>query len=150
MEAVRDVAASAEVAWEVACDTRRYAEWVPVTLEVLETDGPAELGSTYKERDRALGPIKSTSEWTVIEFEPPRRQLHRTESIPILKPLDVEMVVEELGGQSSQFTLRWKGQTALGPIGAIAVRLQRSSFRRDLEATADSMAAAFEAAPTQT
>ena len=35
---------------------------------------------------------------------------------------------------------------ALGPIGALAVRLQRSTFERDIAANADAMKSAFEAA----
>lgn len=39
--------AAPEQAWELLCDTKRYAEWVEATEKVTQTDGPARLGSTY-------------------------------------------------------------------------------------------------------
>ena len=75
------VAASPERTWELLCDTRRYAEWVEDTDRVSRTDGPAKLFSTYDEVNPILGPIKGRSHWVVIEFDPPRRQVHRDERL---------------------------------------------------------------------
>ena len=50
------VAAPPERAWELLCDTSRYADWVEGTDEVTRTDGPASPGSTYDEVNPIMGP----------------------------------------------------------------------------------------------
>lgn len=64
------VDAPIERVWELASDTSRYDEWVEATLEVLGTDGPARLGSSYEERTRVSGPWKATTSWRRHRFRP--------------------------------------------------------------------------------
>ena len=77
------VSAPPERVWELISDTSRYADWVAGTDEVTRTDGPAREGSTYDEVNPILGPWKARSRWTVTEFDPPRRQVHRGEGLPL-------------------------------------------------------------------
>lgn len=121
--------------WELASDTSRYAEWVPVTLEVTRTDGPARLGVTYDERNKVVGPITATSRWTVTEFEPMRRQVHRDESIPFMKALDLVMEFETVEDDSTRVTLSIQGESALGPVGALLVAARQGSFAKDNQTT---------------
>jgi uncharacterized protein YndB with AHSA1/START domain len=50
------IPAPPERAWEIACDTSRYPEWVENTLRIIRTDGPARPGATYEELSRIAGP----------------------------------------------------------------------------------------------
>ena len=68
---------------ELVSDTSRYAEWVAGTAEVTRTDGPARESSTYDEINPIMGPWRAKTRWTVIEFDPPHRQVHRSEDIPV-------------------------------------------------------------------
>ena len=76
------VAASLDRAWRLLSDTGRYAEWVVGTVEVTRTDGPAREGSTYDEVNPILGPWRAKTSWQVVEFTPPRRQLHVSTDLP--------------------------------------------------------------------
>lgn len=144
LSTTREVAAPIEDVWRTMGDTARYAEWVPRVTEVVATDGPARLGSTYTERSVVAGPVKASSVWEVVEYDEPRWQRHRSTSIPILKPLDITLEVEQLAPDRTRFTLGWQGASALGPLGATIVRLQKPSLERELEETADRLAAASE------
>lgn len=130
--------------WDLACDTSRYAEWVPATLEVTRTDGPARLGATYEERNKVVGPITAKSHWTVTEFEPMRRQVHRDESIPILRAMDIVMEFEAVDDRRTRVTLALDGESALGPIGALLVTAMRGSLDKDNQTTLRNLKATCE------
>src|SRR6187431_1455245 len=91
--ASKKVAAPPERVWDLLCDTSRYAEWVDGTDEVSRTDGTAATGVTYDEVNPILGPWKSRTHWTVVEFEAPRRQMHTTTDIPLSSEFQVVMEV---------------------------------------------------------
>ena len=63
MASERTISSSATVGapqkevWEFLCDTQRYAEWVDGTLKVTRTDGPAQLGTTYRAQSHR-GPLE--------------------------------------------------------------------------------------------
>jgi carbon monoxide dehydrogenase subunit G len=137
------VAAPPERVWEALCDTASYAEWVDGTDEVTRTDGPAAPGSTYHEVNPILGPWKANTRWTVTEFDPPRRQVHRGEGIPLAKSFEVVMEVRPQEG-ASEVTLTLRGETGLGPLGSAFAALQRGdlekSNRRSVEALAERLA----------
>lgn len=130
--------------WELASDTGRYAEWVPATLEVTRTDGPARLGATYDERNKVAGPITATSHWTVTEFEPMGRQVHRDESIPFLQAMDIIMEFDAIDESSTRVTLSVRGESALGPLGALLVTVMRGSFDKDNQTTLRNLKATCE------
>lgn len=124
--------------WELLSDTTRYAEWVEATDEVVRTDGPAELGSTYDERNTVLGPIKASSHWTVIEHEPPRRSVHRGEGITLVAQATLEMALQPVGDESTEVTLTFRYVPALGPAGrllaaAVLHGQAEAGFRRSLD-----------------
>jgi carbon monoxide dehydrogenase subunit G len=133
------VAAPPERAWELLCDTARYADWVEGTLEVTRTDGPASLGSTYDEVNPILGPWKANTRWTVTEFEPPRRQVHVGEGIPMAKGFSVVMEVAPVA-DASEVTLTIRGETSLGPLGAAFAGLQKGQLRTSNRKSAENFA----------
>lgn len=128
-------------AWDLLCDTTRYADWVQDTDAVVRTDGPAQLGSTYDERNDVLGPIKGSSHWTVVEHEPPGRTVHRGEGIAIAKDLHIEMALQGVGEDASELTLTFRYVPAFGLLGRLlaSVALHRkleAGFRRSANAFA--------------
>jgi len=106
--------------WELLCDTSRFAEWVAATAAVTRTDGPASHGSTYAEVNPILGPWKAKTSWTVVEFDPPRRQVHRTEDIPIAS----EFV--DHGGHTRK---RWKHSNDHAALYLLARTVRRQPVR---------------------
>jgi len=138
--ATTTVAAPAERAWELLCDTARYAEWVEGTDEVTRTDGPAQPGSTYDEVNPILGPWKAKTHWTVTEFDPPRRQVHRTPDIPMASDFEVVMEVAPVGDDACEVTMTLRGDTMLGPLGAAFAALQRGQLEKSNRKTADNFA----------
>lgn len=61
--------------WEVVTATNRYAEWVHGVVEVTEHHGPATIGETYSEVNRTIGPLTTSTTWTVREIEPQRTRV---------------------------------------------------------------------------
>ena len=124
------LSAPPERVWELLSDTTRYAEWVAGTDEVTRSDGPARAGSTYDEVNPILGSWKARSRWTVTEFDPPRRQVHRAEGLP-LTSFEVVMEVAPVGEAASEVTITLQGTSSAGPVGTMFVRLMRPQVERD-------------------
>jgi uncharacterized protein YndB with AHSA1/START domain len=137
MAAERSIVASTtipappEKVFELISDTTRYPDWAENTLEVVRTDGPARVGSTYDERNIVFGPVKSSSRWTVVEHDPPRRSLHRGEGIALARSASIEFDLVPVG-ESTELTLTFRYVPAFGPIGAAIDSLVA---RRSLEAS---------------
>ena len=101
MAASIQIDASVEAVWNLYADVEGSVEWVPFAEEILDVSGPPGLGQVYRERTR-LGGIADVAEWTVIEWDPPRRQVQRS----IGKGMDSRLIIE------------------IGPAGAGAVAHQ--------------------------
>lgn len=92
---MRRVAASAivdrspERVWDLYADVSGTVEWLPFVEAILRVSGPAGPGQTYRERTRFLG-LADVSDWRVIGWDRPRRQVHRSTG----KLLDIELVIE--------------------------------------------------------
>jgi len=139
---------SPEQAWAVVCDTARYAEWVAGTEAVTQTDGPARPGSSYAEVNPMLGPWKARTTWRVVEFDAPRRQVHRTVDIPLVRELLVTMEAEEAPG-GCELAITLSATSSHGPLGAALFKLLAGRTRRDNERTVANLAARVTAlAPT--
>jgi carbon monoxide dehydrogenase subunit G len=133
------VPASQERVFELLSDTARYSEWVTGTNAVTRTDGPAREGSTYDEVNPILGPWKASTKWHVVDYEPPRRQRHRTTDIPLSSRFEVIMEVAA-EGDVSEVTITLQGEPALGPIGAVFARLMQGQVARDNRRTVEAFA----------
>ena len=133
------IAAPAERVWELVSDTSRYAEWVAGTAAVTRTDGPAREGSTYDEINPIVGPWRAKTHWTVIEFDPPRRQVHRSEDIPLASEF---LVIIEIApsGDVSEVTFTLQAKPSLGVLGASILGLLKSQTGRDNERTVRNLA----------
>src|SRR5579884_1081194 len=128
------IAAPPERVWELVSDTSRYAEWVAGTAAVTRSDGPAREGSTYDEINPIVGPWRAKTRWSVVEFDPPRRQVHRTEDIPFASEF---LVIIDLApsGSGSQATFTLQAKPSLGILGASILRALKSQTGKDNERT---------------
>lgn len=70
------IAAPNQTVWDLIADPTRHTEFGTFVSEVaIVTAGPPRRGTIYRETS---GPrfMKSISEWTINEFEPPSRLVH--------------------------------------------------------------------------
>jgi uncharacterized protein YndB with AHSA1/START domain len=134
------IPAPPEQAWEIACDTSRYPEWVENTLRIIRTDGPARPGAAYEELSRIAGPWKSVTRWRVTEFDPPRRQAHEGEGVSTAKHMAVIIELSP-AGQDTNFTLTVRYTPRFGPDGALIDRAVRGSITRSQQRSARAFAA---------
>ena len=118
--------------WELVCDTSRYPEWVAATAAVTRSDGPAREDSTYEEINPIMGPWRAKTRWTVIEFDPPNRMVHRSEDVPFASEY---LIIIDLApsGDGSEVTLTLRVRPSLGALGASVLRLLKSQTRKDNE-----------------
>src|SRR5579884_2108252 len=132
------IAAPPERLWELVSDTSRYAEWVAGTAAVTRTDGPAREGSTYDEINPIVRPWRAKTRWTVVEFAPPRRQVHRSENIPFASEF---LVIIELApsGDGSEATFTLQAKPSLGVLGASILGALQSQTRKDNERTVQNL-----------
>ena len=119
------VAATPAETWELASDTSRYAEWVAGTAAATRTDGPARQGSTYDESNPIMGPWRPKTRWTVIEFDAPRRQIHRSEDIPFASEFLVAIDVAP-SGDGSEVTMTLRATPSLGALGRASFGSERA------------------------
>jgi uncharacterized protein YndB with AHSA1/START domain len=118
--------------WELLCDASRNPEWVAATAAVPRTDGPARLGSTYDEINPIVGPWRAKTRWTVIEFDPPRRQVHRSEDVPFASESLVILDVAP-SGDGSQVRVTLRQQSKFGVLGSSVLGLLKSQMSKDNE-----------------
>jgi uncharacterized protein YndB with AHSA1/START domain len=118
--------------WELLCDTSRNPEWVEATAAVPRTDGPARLGSTYDEINPIAGPFRARTRWTVIEFDPPHRQVHRSEDVPFAGESLVIIDVAP-SGDGSKVTVTLRQRPSMGALGTIVLGLLKSQMSKGNE-----------------
>jgi len=101
---------------------------------VTRTDGPARQGSTYDETNPIIGPWRAKTRWTVIEFDAPRRQTHRSQDVPFASEFLVTIDVAP-SGDGSEVTMTLRATPSLGALGASVLPLRKSQTRKDNERT---------------
>lgn len=83
------VDSSRERVWELYADVPGTVDWLPFVEEVLSVSGPSGLGQVYRERTRFMG-VSDVSTWRIVEWDPPRRQIHRSRG----KLMETDLAVE--------------------------------------------------------
>lgn len=133
IECVAQIDAPQEVVWSVINDTRRYAEWVENTDEVVSASSHvADLGVTYEERNTVAGPVKGRSRWVVDSVDAPRAAVHSGEGIAVVKGMRLEMELSA-DGSGTRYVHRLVYKPALGPLGPLVNRALRPSVQRATE-----------------
>jgi uncharacterized protein YndB with AHSA1/START domain len=127
-----------ERVWEVISATNRYAEWVADVIEVTDHHGVAEIGRTYSERNRTIGPLTTRSTWTVKEIEPLRTRIDTGVGFaPMYDMTNVfalrRMTIEGADATELTYTVRYRA--GLGLIGLLIDRLQQPGLRRTFQAS---------------
>jgi uncharacterized protein YndB with AHSA1/START domain len=117
-----DIAAPVERVWEAFSDPYGWPEWIEGTEAMLSVEGePLAEGTSYRERSVVMGPWKSESRWKVVEFQPHTRQVHEGH-LPGVGRL-VLTVGFEPAGEGTRFSMDFRYDTMLGPLGALLDRL---------------------------
>jgi hypothetical protein len=138
------VDAAPQQVWDLYADVKGSVDWVPFAEEILSISGPAGLGQVYRERTRLAG-ISDVAEWTVIEWEPPRRQVQRSTG----KGMDSRLViaVESDGDGSIASQEAILDSFAPGPIGWLHERIFGIVARRGIVAALQAAKATLEGRP---
>ena len=136
------IEAPPQAAWDLYADVERSVEWVPFAEAILYVSGPAGLGQVYRERTR-LGGISDVAEWTVIEWEPPRRQVQRSTGKGMDSRLVIEVEADGPGSIVRQETIL--DSRAPGPLGWLHERVFGVVARRGIEAALAAAKARLEA-----
>jgi hypothetical protein len=142
----RKIDASQRHIWKVLCDLERFGDWGAWTLYSRRVDRPAGLGAAYDERSRLLLPVRTENRWRIIEFDPPRRQVHRVESAPMIAVFDRVFELRDEGGDATTLTLTLEYAPGLGPVGRV---LDRLAWRRTQSRRLDAILDAIERVATQ-
>jgi Polyketide cyclase / dehydrase and lipid transport len=118
-----------QAVWDLYADVERSVDWVPFAEEILFVSGPPGLGQVYRERTR-LGGIADVAEWTVIEWDPPRRQVQQS----LGKGMDSRLViaVEPLGAGTLAQQEVILDSRAPGPLGWLHERIFGIVARRGI------------------
>ena len=119
MATIRIEATPREV-WDLYADVEGSVEWVPFAEEILSVSGPAGLGQVYRERTR-LGGIADVAEWTIIEWDPPRRQIQRSTGKGMESRLVIEVEPDGSGALAHQGVIL--DSRAPGPLGWVHERI---------------------------
>ena len=136
-----EIDAPSQAVWDLYADVERSVEWVPFAEEILYVSGPAGLGQVYRERTR-LGGISDVAEWTVIEWDPPRRQVQRSTGKGMDSRLVIEVQPSGAGSVARQEVLL--DSRAPGPLGWLHERVFGIVALRGIESALRAAKAALE------
>ena len=128
--------------WDLYADVEGSVGWVPFAEEILSVSGPAGLGQVYRERTR-LGGISDVAEWTVIEWDPPRRQVQRSTGkgmdsrlLIAIEPAGAGTVARQEVSLDSRAPgpLGWLHERAFGVVAHRGIKAALAAAKRQLEA----------------
>jgi uncharacterized protein YndB with AHSA1/START domain len=129
IESIVQIAAPPEQVWATITDTRRYAEWVENTDEVVGASSQvATTGVTYEERNTVAGPVKGRSRWRVESVDGQRHTVHTGEGIAVVKGMRLEMTVLP-DGEGTRYEHRLYYTPAFGPLGPLINLVLRPSVQ---------------------
>ncbi|HET6506444.1 MAG TPA: SRPBCC family protein [Baekduia sp.] len=111
MTEVRDrrwIAAAPRDVWRLLSAIERYPDWCPWARTVRHAGGPAGLGVGYQ---------TGAGEWRIVEFDPPRRQVHRAEHPRLARTFDRVFELRSDGADGTWVELIVRSRPALGWAG---------------------------------
>ena len=119
-----------QAVWDLYADVERSVDWVPFAEAILDVSGPPGLGQVYRERTR-LGGVADVAEWKVIEWDPPRRQVQRSNGKGMESRLVVAVEPAGDGTLARQEVIL--DSRAPGPLGWLHERIFGAVARRGIE-----------------
>ncbi|NNF10625.1 MAG: SRPBCC family protein [Acidimicrobiia bacterium] len=126
-----EIDAPPEKLWELMCDPARYPDLDESTERFIDvSDGEFGVGSVYREYG-GIAPFKSESEWTVVELELMRRQVHDGTDGHVDFHLVVDLTQTEAGTTRVDQSLDITGPWYLTPINALLMMKQRGQRAMD-------------------
>lgn len=132
------ISAPAERVWEAFSDPYGWPEWIEGTEAMLSVEGePLAEGTSYRERSVVMGPWKSESRWKVTRFQPHALQIHEGH-LPGVGRLVLTVGFEPVS-EGTRFSMDFRYDTMLGPLGAlldrlVVKRMMQSNFDRSVRA----------------
>lgn len=134
----RTLDAPPEAVFDLMADYERYPEWVAIVEKARLVEGDRiEAGAVYEE-ESPLGPIPTTSRWRVIEFDPPRRQVHVGELPFGPVELTIETRPDGEGGTILDHTVELTALPRFRPLGWLLEHLVLVRvFEGDMEESLD-------------
>ena len=122
VEIIKHINAQPENVWNFISDIRRGPEWVAVMENVLYvSDEPLKQGSSYREESEIAGSTSET-EWHITEFDPPHRQVHKTDETMLRATLIMEVSPENNGTKFLHCT-EFKMMPRFRPLGWVVEKL---------------------------
>jgi hypothetical protein len=118
---VRDrrwIAAAPRDVWRLLNAIERYPEWAHWARSVTRADEPAGLGVAYE---------TGGGRWRIVEYDPPRRQVHRAEHTRLARSFDRVFELRSDGADGTWLELAVRYHPALGRAGRA---FDRAIFRR--------------------
>ncbi len=142
IEAAASIGVAPQRVWDLYADVPGSAAWVPFVEEVLWVRGDPGVGQRYRERTRLLG-TTDEAEWQIVEWDPPRRQVQRSDEKGMTSHLAIE--IEPSGGGSRvrqtvtlqsrmPWPIAWYHEALFGVVGQHGVRRAVRAAKRYLEA----------------
>lgn len=116
IEGTVDIEAPPEEVWALLNDFDRMTDWVAFADELTYlSDGPIGEGTVYRETG-GIGPMRSESEWRIVEFEPPRRQVH-VGGLGVMAPELTMTVAAANGGTRFTQAIELRAFPSVRPLG---------------------------------
>lgn len=136
------IRAAPQRVWDLYADVHGSAAWVPFVEEVLWVDGDAGLGQRYRERTRLLG-VTDEAEWRIVKWDPPRRQVQRSDEKGMTSHLAIDVEPAGDGARVRQTVtlesrlprpIAWYQEALFAVIGGYGIRSAVRAAKRYLEA----------------
>jgi hypothetical protein len=103
--------------WTVLSAVERSPDWCPWARAVVAPARPAGLGVAYEQHGGVLTPVATRSRWRIVEFDPPRRQVHRAEQLRLAASFERIFELRSDGADGTWLTLCVRYRPVLGLLG---------------------------------
>ncbi len=142
IEATTTIRVVQQRVWDLYADVHGSAAWVPFVEEVLWVRGEPGIRQRYRERTRLLG-TTDEAEWEIVEWDPPRRQVQRSDEKGMTSHLTIE--IEQSGGGTRvrqivtlesrlPWPIAWYHEALFAVVGRHGIRGAVRAAKRHLEA----------------
>ena len=135
MTEVRDrrwLAAAPRDVWKLISTLERYPDWCPWIGSGVRAERAAGLGVAFESDDGGR--------WRIVEYDPPRRLVHRAEHVRLARSFDRIFELRSDGADGTWLELVVRYRPALGRLGQAVDRLAvRPAQTRHLPAALDAI-----------